>query len=160
MTTPRTSLPLCSVNFMPLAVDTRHDCDPSPLLTSDKALPTASKFTPQVMTSRVYNNPFASLLVTSFPISLSHQSIPSGFSIGELSPSIYKSNVATLVLNAALKPHEATMCKCIHISNRGWILNTISWLQWGWKSEEGDIMHFKHLYLVLISYINHRLLFH
>lgn len=145
-------------NSMPLAVDSKNDFDPLPL--SEKALPIVQYLILRMMTSRAYNNLPASLLVNSLPVSLWHWSIQSGFSTGAMSPSIYRSNGSTLVLSAALKFHEATIYKCIHISNRCWILNTISWLQRGWKLKEGDFMHFKHLRLELISYSKHVLLFH
>lgn len=66
------------------------------------------------MTSRVYNNLFASLLVSGLSSPL-NQSIQSGVNIADMSPSSYKSDVATLVLKAALKSHKAALCAEVSI---------------------------------------------
>lgn len=81
-----------------MATDARQDCDPSPLSAASIIKSSDDDF-------KSLQQTFASLLVSSFPISLLYQSIRSGFSIGDLSPSVYRSNVDILALNAALKRH-------------------------------------------------------
>lgn len=62
-----------------------------------------------MMTSRVYDNLCASLLVSVLSSPL-NPSIQSGFNIADVSPGTYESDVATLVLKAALKPRKAALC--------------------------------------------------
>lgn len=81
-------------NSKPLAVDSKNDFEPLPL--SEKALPIVQYLILRMMTSRVYNNLPASLLVNSLPVSLLYRSIQSGLSTGAMSPSIYRSNGAPL----------------------------------------------------------------
>lgn len=62
-----------------------------------------------MMTSRVYDNLFASLLVSALSSPL-NPSIQSGFSIADVNPGTYENDVATLVLKAALKSRKAALC--------------------------------------------------
>lgn len=94
---------------MPSAVDARHDFNPPPLLSLDKALQTDSIINSSDDDFESLQQSLASLLVSGLSSPL-NQSIQSGFNIADMSPSSYKSDVATLVLKAALKSRKAALC--------------------------------------------------